>query len=123
MTEIDQLTGPELAAAVAEEVMGWRQYIGHDTVAYWRIGPSHAVGYPIHSWRPYSDIAAAWEVHQKMQECLFSVRQRYYYAIQLTVRQRLGMSGMPIWPDVFGLIKPEDICRAALKAKEVSDAK
>jgi len=63
-----------------------------------------------------TDIAAAWEVHRNMQERLFSVRQRYYREIQEAVQQRTNMTHLAAWPDVFGLLVPQDICQAALAA-------
>lgn len=114
--------GPELDGLVAEEVRGWTRAPGYGGTLYWDEGEQGPIpggkfaprfgG----SFRPSTDMAAAWEVHQNMQERLFSVRQRYYRAIQEAVRKRLKMLDRPAWPDVFGLLTPGDICLAALAA-------
>jgi len=122
--------GPELAVAIAVEVMEWKWFqdpAGSFNVCvppdrHAKILPEYLVKNP--EWRDldYSgpkyptDIAAAWEVHRKMHERLSLVRQRYYREIQEAVQQRTGTSYLAGWPEVFGLLVSEDICRAALAA-------
>lgn len=131
MTNVDKLTNDELNAAVAEEVMGgpvftptgteWRTLLSDKGFQYVRFAnpPVDLRQYDgvryVGQFHPATDISAAWEVHQQMQKCLFSTRQRYYENLQLCIGGRSGITGVPAWPDAFGLLKPEDICRAALK--------
>jgi len=71
-------------------------------------------------WAYSTDIAATWQAVDKMREELFSTRRRFLKALQYLTVTRIegtGETGMIAWPDVFWLITPEAICRAALLAK------
>lgn len=63
--EIRNLEGPELAAAVAEKVMGWKR---HPWLRGWWIKPN-GDGHASAMWRPYRSIADAMEAldHAKSQ--------------------------------------------------------
>lgn len=71
-----------------------------------------------------TDIAAAWEVHQKVVERGISRRRRYYAAMQDYASDRAGLiAGTKFcWPDVLTALSkdgmPMAICIAALKALE-----
>jgi hypothetical protein len=68
-----------------------------------------------------TDIAAAWEVHIAMCDRPFTVRRRYYEAMQqhATFHTDLGHRHTAAWPDVLTVLRnrfPEVICLAALEA-------
>lgn len=65
------------------------------------------------------DIAEGWEVHIAMCERPFSVRRRYFDAIQEQTRAASNEGFLVAWPDVLVILRdrfPEVICRAALRA-------
>lgn len=71
-------------------------------------------GYPIPRYS--TDIGSAWEVHLKVCEMLFSVRRRYFHALQEQTRDG---GNLVAWPDVLVVLRkqfPEAICHAALRA-------
>ncbi len=118
--EIDKLeAGPELDALMTTEVMGWEK--GPEWNWYLQWNQDHS-DYRVRildgggpdDFMPSTDIAAAWEVHKTMQKRPFSVRRQYHAMLQHVVSRRIKSSWVISWPDVFGLIEPEDICRAAL---------
>lgn len=112
-----------LVDLVATRVLGWERTSDPRPAISERYPPREwwvagDVDHPVEMWRPDIDMAAAWEVHLGIQEYFFSIRRKYYNAIQTIANERLGNTVMVGWPDVFGLIEPIDICRAALKAVE-----
>lgn len=109
--------GRELDALAAERVMGWRTEDVFDPLWY-SISPlgDHHAEHDIRTWHPSTDIAAAWEVHRIACREPFSRRRAYLDEIQRAVSVRLGIDGVVAWPDVFAVVLPEDICRAALLA-------
>jgi hypothetical protein len=94
------------------------------TSAYWQDGQHDRYTLEMNSApkRRYStDIAAAWEVHIAMCDRPFSVRRRYYEAMQqhATFHTDLGHRHTAAWPDVLTVLRnrfPEVICLAALEA-------
>jgi hypothetical protein len=70
---------------------------------------------------PYStEIAFAWPIFLRMNDRLFSVRQRFYQALADLAWGRAGGSRV-LWPDVLTVLRhefPECVCRAALIALE-----
>ena len=103
--------GPELNELVAVHVMGWEKCRDGDRWACngKELGPDHATAkgdglgdyyYPDEEWSPSSDIAAAWEVVEKIDACGDNVKRCNF-------RMMLD--------DIF-TITPEAICKAALLA-------
>ena len=79
-------------------------------------------------WNPLEDIAAAWEVHHRI--CKdggrpFTTRKNYLEALGPIINERLHREGKlneglaVDWPWLLVVLKPEDICLAALKVKGV----
>jgi hypothetical protein len=65
---------------------------------------------------PYysSSISAAWQVHKVACGWLFSERRAYLDALTDIIRAEVKQS--VAWPDVLIFLRPEHICRAALRA-------
>lgn len=115
--------GRELDALVAEKVMGWRR---HPTDR-WHDGEreldrDHAVEggggdyyHPDEPWSPSTEIAAAWEVVEKMREH-FSRWLGFTNALREEVSTELKNGQLVSHDFVWRLVKPEHICRAALNA-------
>lgn len=64
-----------------------------------------------------TNISHAWNVHQLICGRLFSVRRRYYAALQEIASE--GCSFIVAWPDVLTILRdrlPLAICLAAMKA-------
>ena len=120
----DLKPGPELAACVAVEVMGWprtqsteedwgkRPFVAEFTDREGGSFNVYAVGN--NNWRPDRDIAAAWEVHKVMQERPLRIKQRYWRELETAIRERTG--AYVSWPVLFGVVEPVDFCLAALAA-------
>jgi hypothetical protein len=128
-------TGRELDAEVAEKVMGWVDCqpfvptgIPGDRVCVGR--PPHVIDGKVNHCASaripdYStDIAAAWTVHQKACEWLFSKRRHYLQALQNIASEALSpeerkAGRLVAWESVLVVLRnrmPESICRAALSA-------
>jgi hypothetical protein len=77
-----------------------------------------ADGFPIGLPHYTSEISDAWRIHKKMIHQLFSVRKRYFDAIQILVSMEYTESGESLiaWPDVLTFVNPSHLCRAALFA-------
>ena len=118
--------GIEFDALVAVKVMGcvniqWsnisrenRAYCGCDgKIQLHREHGGVAPALPRYS----TDIAAAWEVFQKMRSKPFSRRRTFMMALRDTVHQETGE--LVGWPDVFWFVTPRTICHAALTAMGV----
>jgi hypothetical protein len=61
--------GRETDSWVAEKVMGWKR-VSHETHGSWwirGIAPDGQTLYATHTWSPSTDIAAAWQVVEKME--------------------------------------------------------
>lgn len=145
MTEIDELqAGPELDALIAERVMGWVK-VEWDGVYYWRdpaIDDSHtgrvadsrsSVGdllEDLKPWSPSTDIAAAWEVVEKLCESAFDDRE--IFSLEATFEEN-GEAWEKVWDCVvgssdahkdgwgFGHMPEIAICLAALRAFRVAE--
>jgi hypothetical protein len=122
--------GRELDLRVAGEVMGWSNLSrGSRGIGAFGWHPG-LTDVPPHGRIPvpnYStDMRAAWEVHLAICERLFSVRRRYFAALQdLTRPEPPSDFVRPLdgaaWPDVLVVLRhrmPEAICLAALTAME-----
>lgn len=123
---IDELeAGPELDALVAEKVMGWKWnirngvcYAEHDTFNAPDCWPAFS---------PSTDIAAAWEVMEKLVSMDFDVdvamssKVANDYSKRCYCHFQAGDDNAP-WKENFKLAQawaltaPLAICRAALKA-------
>lgn len=113
----DLPAGRELDALVAEKVMGWRRL--PDTPE-WGVPPDYTTGGAL-GWRPYStDIAAAWEVVEKLREGWLEVNlDCTAFNCANTVRCCVTKQGQqhppfPLYADAK--TAPLAICRAALRA-------
>ncbi len=109
--------GRLLDALVAEKVMGWRRkpgrnvWIDDNVLTGWLIEPDDVNDAPC--WAPSTDIAAAWEVVEKVM-----YPHGWYLA---PVPDSEGWWGVFTPPDehrevALGATAPLAICRAALKA-------
>lgn len=112
--EIDKLVaGPELDALVAEKVMGFK--VGP-------ISPSRLQEkcVDLEMWSPSTDIAAAWEVVEKLQNILEERRKPPSWPIariEMTWDHAIGWKVfIPSYANEDGDALPATICRAALKA-------
>ena len=114
----DDMDGPELAAAVAEKVMGWTaEALQSDMPGGVTV---HALSIPS-TWRPDRDIAAAWEVVEKM------AADGWTWNLGGGVRKRFMLTLHDIGKDVVQYsgeadTAPRAICLAALKAVEAQEA-
>ena len=108
--------GRELDALIAEKVFGlkieWEHYaagsrpmVNEEDMSLYMV--------PRYS----TQIADAWLVHKEMIGRLFSVRRRYYKALQRIVSEPLTYRTVA-WPDVMTFLEPEHFCLAALEAME-----
>ncbi len=127
MNEIKLEPGPKLDAIISEKVMGWTAAEDCSGQVAWTPpkGPPGTItlSFYEHSLPKYStDIAAAWEVFQKIHSMVFSKRKAFMEEVQRLVSARanehsaLERDFTMAWPDVFWQITPEIICLAALKA-------
>jgi hypothetical protein len=111
MTDLTNLTGPELDRAVAVEVMGWEWENGSAKVPV-----ATDPGWVATSWfkfRPSADIAHAWRVVDRVGGMLFSKRAAFSHALRSMFP--VGAS-YRAWPDAIFALRPEHICQAALSA-------
>lgn len=100
----DQMpAGPELDAIIAEKVMGWKRVPGTESGAW--MDPCTNDG-RMGSWSPSTDIAAAWEVVEKLKLSLIPTNKGWI------VSQHHLFEG-PFGEDETA---PLAICRAALAA-------
>ena len=105
---IDTMTGPELSAAVAREVMGWKfrdnQYGAHwaDQQGIWTADKA--------SWSPHADRNDA---HRVLKRC-----EELGLVVETWKQIRCGGPGCPAeWSDWdYMTISPLEVCRAALRA-------
>ena len=129
MIDVSKLNaGPELDALIAEKVMGWRRsessrWIdtnGNPTTYQSREGSNCRF-----EFRPSTDIAAAWEVVEKLSDrFMASINQAHYRAKEGVVRDgrwEVRFSSLDPASRAFGLSElclstPLAICRAALRA-------
>jgi hypothetical protein len=136
MIDVDQLApGPELDALVAEKVMGWKQSAVNGI--YWvdQEGKVRARRRSLmfeKMWAPSSDIAAAWEVVEKLSD-------RFMFSLdQVHKNTKDGKPRPAQWAAGFLSLNPSDgaaywsersetaplaICRAALKAVDTGSKK
>jgi hypothetical protein len=114
--------GRELDALIAEKVMGFRCVVDKGNgnvswIAYGVYGETHTPPMAWKKWNykvpPYStDIAAAWEVVEKMSE---QWPQYQLAKIEDGWSVMWGFDGYG-WPEATGKTAPEAICKAALLA-------
>ena len=103
----------QLDCEVAEKVMEWIWEVDDDGMQH-LLSP-HATADNFILMPHYStQIADAWPVHKEMMGRLFSVRSRYYKALQDIVSEPHDFT--IAWPDVMAFLEPEHFCLAALKA-------
>ena len=120
MKPIDELKGRELDAAVAEEVMGWTDFVDEQnisTAGLWGHEPSNHYSFVPH----YStDIAAAWTVVEKVGETTpgFSLIDWPPDGEAERWVAQIGSHNYPddLWGEALAPTAPEAICRAALTA-------
>jgi len=119
---VDELTGPELDAQIAEKLMGlhveWRKgqplWVGKDLPGSPYVLEDGLFG---HSIRPYStDIAAAWEVFEKMQRLGWGPEIWGRSAATMGVRVRIYVSKIFLFLEEESQSLPLALCRSALKA-------
>lgn len=108
--DIDKLeAGPELDALVAEKVMGWNVHFVEPELRngreHWR-DPVHNTLYLPSQWCPSGDIAAAWEVVEKV------VPGPQGFNLYLSSAWQASFAG----GTAVARTAPLAICRAALKA-------
>ena len=109
----DQLPpGPELDRAVAEEVMEWKRGHHPDHGDGWRDVDG---GYWQDPHEYSTDIAAAWEVMEKVKTWIRSKRMTFLRELQKEVSPPM-LDGFVAWPDGVLHITPHAICLAALAA-------
>jgi len=120
--EILALTGPELDAAVATEVMGWEH--GHASPDWWWDGPTERYTHPRCTWQPHLRWDHAGEVVEAMRAKGYDVILEMFAPHESDAP---GKFHFHAWadsdlvdcpPDVNapGHTAPEAICRAALLA-------
>jgi hypothetical protein len=123
----DVPAGRELDALVAEKVMGW---VSHDW--FWTTPDSRQVDFPEilkHDDRDDSDglphystaIKVAWEVIRKMMETSGDAPLRFADEIELECEVRNYWDNEIASYLVLKNLTPEIICRAALKAVDVTE--
>lgn len=70
-------------------------------------------------FRPSADLSDAFFAANKFcGSMLYSRRRQFYVALQESLRDASGMTGLPAWPDALGLLfrhGPLAICEAVLK--------
>lgn len=122
--------GPELDALVDKKVMGWKWDEKRCPICGWSFASHRNTGcvpgdcsqrpapkIRADAHRPYSgEIAAAWDVFQKVKDQQAHIRLKFLNALHALVAND---QGAPIdWPHAFWYVKPEMICKAALVAME-----
>jgi len=133
--QLDTLTGREIDALVAEKVMGWRVIGDAPNAMTWvdeadksfpggKIYTWFATSYP--SFRPSTDIAAAWMVLLKLEE----LDSHAIVRVSNGDSDSCDVSILPDGGSELGLahvsldggleLAPLAICKAALRAKEVT---
>lgn len=110
--DIDALTGHELAAAVAVEVMGWKRFrCGPSIIAFIQQNGEHiCVGNDLCDWRPHSDRNDAHRVLERCEE-LETARRTYALVCESMKFDFRFCTGWALLT-----IDPAIICRAALRA-------
>ena len=112
-----------LKIRVAIEVFGWKEtdkrLPDHDPnwISYeapWYETPDGEIEHYTNIPDYPRKIKDAWLVHKEMVGRLFSVRQRYYRALQRSVYEQRDF--MVAWPDVMTFLEPEHFCLAALES-------
>jgi hypothetical protein len=141
---MSELTRRELDAAVAREVMGWEVYPGADTPFNFPHQGDHAwlddpANYPFvtdcrpglifwaapktdgKDWKPFADIAAAWQVVEKLRGkgWVMTLSVNHYQTEPWDCRLFLEERKREI---AHGATAPEAICRAALAAVRATTA-
>ena len=107
--------GRELDALVAEKVMGWQWYDGHGTAgpSYWETQGGEFAHFG--EFEPSTDIAAAWEVVEKMAELVGPISVAWgSFGTEGNMASVMAFMGNP--PGVVAPTAPLAICRAALLA-------
>jgi hypothetical protein len=109
------LPGRDLDALVAEKVMGWKW---NDESAW--LGDSkwsRTHGDPWNFLPHYStDIAAAWDIRDKVAAGIFSTRHFFSEECQRLVSDQAGVQLLIHHSEVILRIQPHQICLAALRA-------
>ena len=122
--EIGKLeAGRELDALVAEKVMGWRLLDPPqaDQPSYWATWVMLPHREAAKDWSPSTNIAAAWEVVERLRANGYSWMQFTLIADQWDLE--MGQGGHDIGCDTLAPTAPLAICRAALKAASYDDYK
>lgn len=104
--DIDAMTGPELSAAVAREVMGWRPMtFGHGWV------DRRDVYTPPEMWQPHYDRNDAHRVLMRCEELGIArdIRRHLWEAMMADLQNKYES-----W--FYLTVDPAIICRAALRA-------
>lgn len=123
---IDQMpAGREMDSLIAERVMGWTVFYGEhngydlldDEIANGYPPDEEPEGVPFEIPNYSTDIAAAWEVVEKMKNYLFvcgrtddGIWEAYFFPVN---------SGIGKLSEAHGDTAPSAICRAALKTMKV----
>lgn len=116
--EIDKLeAGRELDALIAEKVMGWTPHC-QNPAHYVEVANSTSemsvIQEVVAYWRPSTDIAAAWQVVEKLRAA------GWFYSLSdaVEIPEYIVMFYQPDSPDAQAMDEsaPLAICRAALKA-------
>lgn len=129
MTDYDEFSDGRLSKLVAEKIMGWT--IKNPPYTHWEkdgVYKANCItsdcvdcGTDFEPWNPAVDWNEAMQVRDHVhQEYIFSERMKFNEILQhlVTPKNLLLMGNLVSWPDGWMLIKPRDICIAALMVKD-----
>lgn len=102
------IAGRELDALIAEKVMGWKLFVDNKReVCAWDTGTSPGGFIDERNFKPSRDIAAAWQVVEKLDNRFILDRTLGQYRVRFTAQDSF---------EVTAESAPHAICLAALKA-------
>ncbi len=112
--------GRDLDALVAEKVLGWRHIKWERTTPLGR-SPKNLLSLVLEEVPYYStDIAAAWQVVERMRSTIVSKRQNFLFYLVEVISARIFPNGAHNpridMSQIMLHVQPVDICIAALKA-------
>lgn len=108
--------GRELDALIAEKVMGWKRVPGDDDQdSAWDTGDPEGYFPYEHNFRPSIDIAAAWQVVEKLPYLFTLTTNNPYHP---TTPETEWFASFQAEYEAEGCSPPHAICLAALKAVE-----
>ncbi len=108
--------GRELDALVAEKVMGW--VVHHRNTAHYVLPnmKEYKVEALVNEWRPSQNIAAAWQVVEKMHERGEEVYIEYGFSLKAKKKLYYAWFDQRPGPIAQGETAPLAICQAAIHA-------